>query len=94
MCIRDRCGASFHPDEAAVLDWRDFAMPRNDAKELQADGGVRVAELTGQPWPRTINDDSQLFVELAHQRFAQALTRLDLAAGKFPVCLLYTSRCV
>src|SRR6188474_2851969 len=73
------------PRDRLVLERLRLALPRGHAKEMQADGGVRVCVHPRDPRRGLAHADAELLLELACQCRARILAGLDLAPGKLPV---------
>ena len=65
-----------------------LARPLRDAIEAQPNRRVLVVVIAGKPGMRARHLDAELFVKLARKRVGSAFTRLDLAAGEFPVAFV------
>ena len=62
-----------------------LAVPFEHAEEMELDVRVRIAEALHEPRRGAAHVDAELLGELAVERCARRLARLELAAGKFPV---------
>ena len=62
-----------------------FALPGEDAEEMQLDVRVRIDEALDQPRRGAAHREAEFLVQFAVQRGARRLARLELAAGKLPV---------
>ena len=62
-----------------------IAVPFEHAEEVQEDVGVRITVPLHEPRRGAAHGETQLFGELAVERFPRGLAGLELAAGKFPV---------
>ena len=73
------------PGELLAFVRVQFTTPCRYAEEVQAHGCVRIGKYAGKPRVSGQDSDTELLVQLAHQRMVWRFARLDLAAGKFPV---------
>ena len=71
-----------------MLKWgrdTDLAVPGRNAPEVQANRGMRVGELLGQPRRACGDGDAQFFLELADQGFTDTFAGFHLAPRELPV---------
>ena len=73
------------PADRLVLERLRLAFPRGDAKEMQPHRRMGIRIDARDPGRGGGDGDAELFGELAAERGARILARLDLSAGKFPV---------
>jgi len=73
------------PAQRGVYAVVEFAFPVRHLEKVQADVGVFIDVLAGDPRPRNFHTDAEFFVEFADQRVAGAFSGFDFAAGEFPV---------
>ena len=79
------CRAKASPHRAGVFERTNFSVPGVNMEKLQANMGVRIDELPGNPRPGLLDDDAQFFLQFAIKRFTDAFAGFNLAAGEFPV---------
>ncbi len=73
------------PRERLTVVADGIAVPLEDAEEVKLDVGVRIDEPLHQPRRGAPDADAELLGELAFERVARRLARLELAAGKLPI---------